>query len=279
MIYHRYEPSERSDDPLAASLLLATAVHAFVILGVSFSFPEPYEVRPNLPTLDITMVPSQSVPAPEDPDYFASTNQEGAADAAQQPPQPEIVAGRPSSAAARQSQPTQLLTAKQAKRKEQRRLDEASTTASTPTATQLIDRSLELVSLTNQSEQWATSDADELKHTFVTARTREHKFANYMAAWVAKVERVGNLNYPDQARRNGVSGTLLLDVALNADGSIRAIKLLRSSGQEVLDEGARRIVKLAAPFAPFPPEIGKETDILHITRTWEFLKTNRLHGR
>ena len=99
-----------------------------------------------------------------------------------------------------------------------------------------------------------------------------------MAAWVAKVERVGNLNYPDSARRKGVSGTLLLDVALNSDGSIRKIKLLRSSGREVLDDAAMRIVKLAAPFAPFPEDIRKDTDILHITRTWEFLKTYRLHG-
>jgi protein TonB len=97
-----------------------------------------------------------------------------------------------------------------------------------------------------------------------------------MTEWVKKVERVGNLNYPDQARREGLSGKLMMDVTLNADGTVRNISILRPSGQPVIDEAAIRIVNLAAPFPPFPPEVRKEADLLHITRTWEFSTTNRL---
>ncbi|MGA1562856.1 MAG: energy transducer TonB family protein, partial [Gammaproteobacteria bacterium] len=80
-----------------------------------------------------------------------------------------------------------------------------------------------------------------------------------------KVERVGNLNYP-----HGLSGSLLLDVALHPDGNIESIDLRRSSGTPELDRAAIEIVKLAAPFAPFPERIAAETDILHIVRTWQF---------
>ena len=92
-----------------------------------------------------------------------------------------------------------------------------------------------------------------------------------MEAWRAKVERVGNLNYPEAARKRNLSGSLILDVALSADGSINQITIRRSSGQKVLDDAAIRIVELASPYAPFPAQVRKETDILHITRTWQFL--------
>ncbi|MEE8342238.1 MAG: energy transducer TonB [Gammaproteobacteria bacterium] len=278
MIYHRHEPDERSSDLLAASLLLAAAAHAVVILGVTFSVPDPDKASRGLPTLDITMVPDKSTPPPENPDYLANTNRDGTGDPAQQAPQPELLASRLPEPAANEPKPTPVLTTKESNSKEQHSPQQIPNVEPTLSAAELIERSLEMIGLDDQIEQWAKSDSNEPKHTFISARTREHKYANYMAAWVAKVERVGNLNYPNRARRKDVSGTLLLDVALNSDGSILTIKLLRSSGTEVLDDAAVRIVKLAAPFAPFPPEIRKETDVLHITRTWEFLKTHRLRG-
>ena len=91
-----------------------------------------------------------------------------------------------------------------------------------------------------------------------------------MVEWRRKVERVGNLNYPDRAARLGLSGNLLLEVALNPDGTVADIALRRSSGEPILDDAAVRIVKLAAPFAPFPPGIAEDVDILHIERTWFF---------
>ena len=102
------------------------------------------------------------------------------------------------------------------------------------------------------------------------ANAREFRFASYMDAWRTKVERLGNLNYPEEAVRRGISGALLMDVAINPDGSLYSVRVLRSSGHKVLDEAAVRIVKLAAPYPPLSEDILKDTDILHIPRVWQF---------
>ena len=91
-----------------------------------------------------------------------------------------------------------------------------------------------------------------------------------MRSWVAKIERIGNLNYPDEARRKQVHGNLVLTVAVNRDGSVERIDVIQSSGNEVLDQAAIRIVELGAPFSPLPAS-DEQVDILHITRTWQFL--------
>jgi protein TonB len=96
-----------------------------------------------------------------------------------------------------------------------------------------------------------------------------------MAAWVAKVERVGNLNYPVELKQRKIAGDLLMTVGINADGSVESIKVQRASGIPELDLAAQRIVRLAAPFAPLPPDISKGVDVLHITRTWRFSQGNR----
>ena len=142
-----------------------------------------------------------------------------------------------------------------------------------PTAAQLLTRSFALASLNAEIQQRLDSRAGRPRRKYISANTKEYKFAAYMEAWRAKVERIGNINYPEEARRRDLSGSLLLDVALDPDGSVREIAVRRSSGHKILDEAAVRIVKLASPFAPFPPNILKEVDILHVTRTWKFLNS------
>ena len=97
-----------------------------------------------------------------------------------------------------------------------------------------------------------------------------------MRQWINRVERIGNLNYPDQARREKLSGTLILDVVINADGELVKADLRQSSGHQILDDAAKRIVQLAAPYSPFPPKLRKEADVIHITRSWEFLNDSSL---
>ena len=87
-----------------------------------------------------------------------------------------------------------------------------------------------------------------------------------------KVERIGNLNYPDAARAQKLYGSLLITVGIRADGSIESIAVDKSSGKKILDAAAQRIVQLSAPFSAFPPEIRRDTDILYITRTWTFAR-------
>ena len=148
-----------------------------------------------------------------------------------------------------------------------------------PTAAQLITRSFAMASLDAELQQKLELRARRPRRKFISASTKEYRFAAYMEAWRAKVERVGNINYPDEARRKDLSGSLLLDVAINPDGSVREITVRRSSGQSVLDDAAVRIVELAAPFARFPDDFLKEIDILHVTRTWKFLNSDKFSSR
>lgn len=141
----------------------------------------------------------------------------------------------------------------------------------TPSATELLTNSFKIASLSAEIRRKMEAKAQRPRRKFISATTKEYKYAAYMESWRSKVERVGNLNYPEQARQQKLSGSLVLDVALNADGSINEITIRRSSGEKVLDDAAVRIVELAAPYAPFPQHIKDETDILHIMRTWQFI--------
>ncbi len=111
---------------------------------------------------------------------------------------------------------------------------------------------------------------DTVRRKYVSVNTQEWKYLSYMRAWTDKVERVGNLNYPEQARREGLHGSLVVSVGVLPNGELETIEVLRSSGFDMLDEAAIRIVELSAPFAALPDEIRLETDILYITRTWRF---------
>lgn len=112
----------------------------------------------------------------------------------------------------------------------------------------------------------------------IGARAREHRFAQYAEDWRQKVERIGTLNYPEAARGQ-TYGTLVLTVAIRADGTVERVEVDRSSGHDVLDKAAVNIVRMAAPYAPFPPDIRSDTDIIEITRTWSFTNSNQLRTR
>ena len=112
---------------------------------------------------------------------------------------------------------------------------------------------------------------------FIGARTEEYRFAQYVEDWGQKIERIGNLNYPDAAKGR-LYGSLTLSVVIKANGDLKQVEVIRSSGQALLDDAARRIVRMAAPYAPFPPNIQRDTDELDITRTWTFTNADRLRA-
>lgn len=154
---------------------------------------------------------------------------------------------------------------------EKKRVKETVKKPITPTATELLTNSFKIASLSAEIRRKMEAKAERPRRKFISASTKEYNYAAYMEAWRSKVERVGNLNYPEQARKQGLSGNLVLDVALRNDGTIDEITIRRSSGEKLLDDAAIRIVRLSAPFSPFPQHIKDETDILHIMRTWQFL--------
>lgn len=129
---------------------------------------------------------------------------------------------------------------------------------------------MQMARLAAELDRQAQAYAKRPKRKFISANTREYAYANYMAAWVARVERVGNLNYPDEARRRNLEGSLVLTVAIRKDGSLERIDIIKASGVQVLDDAAQRIVELSAPFNPIP-DAAEQVDVLHITRTWQFV--------
>jgi protein TonB len=137
-------------------------------------------------------------------------------------------------------------------------------------------RGVEIAALTARINARNADQAGRARRKAISTNTKEYRYASYMEAWRRKVERIGNLNYPKEARELGLFGSLILHVAVRADGELEGVRVVRSSGHDVLDQAAVRIVRLAAPFAPFPNDIAAETDVLDITRVWQFQRNNRL---
>ncbi len=272
-------PGER----LSATLTLSLVAFGVLILGVGFARDA---AAPITPTLDVILTETRSDEAPEDADFIAQANNQGGGDQdrAQRPreeqlapvPKPEpglapevMVAQAPPP----EPEPTpRLLTTTGASDralplpKDQRDTEPSAL----PQGRELIQQNMEMARLAAEIERRQALLAKRPKRKFVTASTREYEYATYLRAWVAKVERVGNLNYPDEARRRGLGGRLVVTVAVRRDGSIEEIVLNRSSGLGVLDQAATRSVRLAEPFPPLPAT-KDNIDVLHITRTFDYL--------
>jgi protein TonB len=139
-----------------------------------------------------------------------------------------------------------------------------------PTATEAMQTTLEAMRLEAEIAKDMEAYQKRPKRRFLGARAQEYRFARYVEDWRLKVERVGNLNYPDVARSQKLYGSLLLTVGIRADGTIESIVVDRTSGKRVLDLAAAKIVSIGGPYPAFPSDIKRDTDILYITRTWTF---------
>lgn len=148
--------------------------------------------------------------------------------------------------------------------------NEAAERTDLPTATELMQRTLESMRLEAQIAKDMDAYQKRPKRRFIGARAEEYRFARYVEDWRLKVERIGNLNYPEAARAQKLYGSLLVTTGIRADGSVESIVIERSSGKRILDLAATRIVQMGSPYSPFPPDIRRDTDILYITRTWTF---------
>ena len=290
-------PAVTPGDRLGMMLFLGTMLHGLLILGISFAVPEPDKTDP-LPTMDIILVQSKSVKPPEKADYLAQANQQGGGTLEEKAHPSKPVKG-PSPI------PNNSVSQTPPKPAPQKKIIKAEKKQITSTAGQdivlsrpdkkpkeeinkientqkLINRSLEIASLTEEINRKIQHYASRPRKKHINASTREFAPAAYMDAWTRKVERIGNLNYPDEARRQKLSGLLQMTVGINKDGSIHTIILKQSSGHPVLDDAAKRVVRLGAPYAKIPDSIRQDdepVDILYITRTWEFSSTHTWHGR
>ncbi len=284
-------------DRFGLALCLAIISHAIVVLGVTFTQED--LLPPRYDAMEIILVQQSSEP-PDEAKRLAQASLEGGGDtdddvtpATPLPsPFPDNVAEltTPPPAQPREQNATEpgetLLTSTSGESEvvtettdsrvnnpvtSNEMIEEPQPRRDLPTATALLTNSLKMAALSAEIERKLEMRAQRPRRKYISASTQEFIYAAYMESWRAKVERIGNLNYPDAARRQNLSGSLILDVSLNKDGSINDIIVRKSSGHKVLDDASIRIVNLAAPFAPFPNNIRSETDILHITRTWQFI--------
>lgn len=278
-----------SGDRLGVTVLFSLIAHGVLALGLTFEFER---AAPRLPSLDVILVQSASGEKPEKADFLAQANNAGGGESEHAVRPSELVsspvskpdagmAPRPMQASAPKPQPQTekaLLTQQKsafAVRTEKDTPEQPPMPQ--PTARELMEKRLEMARLAAEIQRESQAYAKRPKKKYISANTKEYEYASYMAAWVARVERIGNLNYPDEARRQQLHGELVLTVALRRDGSIKSIDVIESSGHRILDDAAGRIVNLAAPFPAIPA--GEGVDELYITRTWQFLPGDILRNR
>jgi protein TonB len=272
-----------NDRVLGAALGLSIALHA-TLLAVHFKMPDP-RARTAPQPLEVVLVNAKTRERPVRAEVLAqsSLDRGGNVDENRRAKTPLPVTeprkpGRDLAEAQRRVQQLEaqqqrlLAQARESARKvpvESPRAAPAEEAATQPSGRDLADLSLAAMRLQAQIDLQTEQYQKRPRKKFIGARAAEYRFAQYEEDWRVKIERVGTLNYPAEARGKHY-GNLRLTVTIRPDGTVESIELDRSSGLKVLDAAAFKIVRMATPFAPFPPNIRRDTDLLVITRTWFF---------
>jgi protein TonB len=274
-------------DRLSFTLFLALALHAALILGLGFVWTAQ---TMSSPTIEVTLAQHHDARAPDDADFIAQSDQLGSGDATEVKEttttrSADFASAEVREVAARdlpaldasertisQATITTVAAAEQQANTETPTPESPVDTVHTPYQ-RYLDLAREIASLEAQIENQHQTEARGPRIRRLTSVSAKRTVdAYYLQSWRRKVEAVGNLNYPAAARRDRLYGSLRLLVAIMPDGDLKEVRVLNSSGYAILDDAAVRIVQLAAPFAPFPPEMRKNTDVLEIIRTWQFRK-------
>ncbi|HUL95479.1 MAG TPA: energy transducer TonB [Usitatibacter sp.] len=275
---------------MQVAILASIAVHAFAIVGLGIKWIRPLGFDEPHNVMDVILVNSKSAAKPVKADALAQANLDGGGNTDQK------VRAKSPFPALEPKEPSPELKAAEARMKQLE--DEAKELMTTLKSRQavapaevspqpdaakgdaeardLVQKSMEIARLEAQIAHEHQAYQQRPKRTFIGARATEYRFAQYVDNWRVKIERIGNLNYPEEARARGIHASLQLTVAIKADGEVESVEVNRSSGYKFLDQAAIRIVRLASPFDPFPANIRADTDILHITRTWTFTKADQI---
>jgi len=287
---HRAEMLVYLKQPLAKAIAFSLCLHAFVLFGVGFTLPDPSKSKNFLQPLEVVLVNSKSRSRPQKADALAQHSLDGGGNTTDNKrassPLPSLGNDKqftPEQSTQRMQRLEQevkkLITqAKSMHNVPQEHLDKQRKDGSNVHGRDLVQRALEIARLEAQINRDFSAYQKMPQRKFIGARTQEYRYAQYIEDWRIKVERIGNLNYPTQARQQRIFGQLRLTVSIRADGSIESVEVTKPSGQRILDAAAVRIVKLAAPYAPFPEDIRKETSVLSIVRTWTFTPNNHLES-
>jgi protein TonB len=284
-------PSISASDRLGFTLFLALTLHAIVVLGVGFTQSERSNVEP-LPSLDIIIANSKSLEAVENPDYLAQVDQAGGGNADEKArPSAPVSAPTPidqkglSDQDRIESRKQQLtlsklyfLTQQEADNSIQKSRQSHAQEAEQKPASEVDQRASKIARLQAEIREMSVNYAKRPRILTLTASTRKAVEASYLASWVQKIEQTGNLNYPSEARLKKLDGRLRMSVRINAEGELLDMQITSSSGNSILDEAAKQILRMAQPFPAFSDELRERADQIVIIRTWDF-KSNRFRTK
>jgi periplasmic protein TonB len=276
-------------DRLSFTLFVAIALHALIILGINFKLPP---AAKGSQTIEITLATHKSAKAPKDADFLAQHNQEGSGTEAKARqlsterhaefadtqvrninPMPQVAA----TSLAEKKQ--QIITTLGRSDFKLHQLQAPNTQDEKAQRKGLLEDqtaiTAEIASLQAKLDKQKQEYAKRPRVRTLTAVSAKESFdAEYLIKWSEKFERVGTKNYPGEALAKNITGRVMLNVTLKPDGSVEEIAITRSSGSRILDDSARQIVRLAAPYAKFPPEIRRQVDRLKIIRYVKFEPNN-----
>ena len=275
-------PRIGDNERLGATFVLSLLVHGMLVLGVGFALDK---AAPVMPTLDVILTQTSTALTPKQADFLAQASNQGGGEsekanrpsdtrsglvpkpeegaaprelraqspAPQTPPEARVISSTRSDIAAPRPQITPQVDA-----------------SALPPGQLKVQHDMDMARLAAEIHLRSQRYAKRPSRKFVSASTQEYSWAGYLREWVDRVERVGNLNYPDEARRRRLAGQVVISVAIRRNGSVERADIIKSSGIPLLDASALRIAKLAEPYPPLP-RTEENPDILHVTRTWNFL--------
>ena len=294
VIPSRLEATVSPGDRLSFTVFLAVALHAALILGVTFTY---VTSKPSTHTMEVTLAQQRAKRRPENADFLAQFNQVGSGALEEKAIMTAPIEAQfqdteiretsqnvPQSASYKAVEQKQTAITTTAKTDHNVTVDSEATETAPQKAEfenkkSLQARALEIASLEARIDRQRQIYAKRPRIKRLTSlSTVSSADAFYLNSWRRKIETVGNLNYPQKARKSKLYGSLRLMVAILPDGSLKEVALLESSGHQVLDDAAVRIVRLSAPYAPFPDELRQSTDVLEIIRTWQFRKNSSLRS-
>ncbi len=281
--------SSRRDRLLAYAIAGSVLIH-LVILTLHFRPFDLKSLADKGPPLEVALVNAKTLAKPSKADILAQANLDGGgntdADRRAKTPLPVLPKNSPDSAVAVATQKVEALEKQTKEMLTQlksapavasiQKPSEAPEKTDLPSANELMQRTLEAMRLEAQIARDMDQYQKRPKRRFIGARAEEYRFARYVEDWRLKIERVGNLNYPEVARQQRLYGSMLITVSIRSDGTLENVEINRTSGNRLLDAAAVKIVEMSGPFAAFPPDIKRDTDILYITRTWTFTKSDAL---
>ncbi|MCK9488527.1 MAG: TonB family protein [Xanthomonadales bacterium] len=280
---------EGGGERLVLTLLFSALLHGVVLLGVGFGVAQPAAAPP---MLDIILVATGTSQAPDQADFLAQANQEGGGDL-DEAVRPTSLANAPvlesdpgdaplrqeAAAPRAETTPVPVLSTPGNDNREPVAVAPNEPVPTRNESEELLRLQEEIATLAAEQANRQQEYAKRPRKKFISAQTREYFYAAYLKAWDARIERISNREYPAQFARHGLHGQLIMTVEIEQDGRVASVEIIDPSPHRLLNESAIQIVHRAAPFNPFPRDPDEPVDILHITRTWQFLPSGEVRQR